>query len=121
MWSSSGSSLGDGGFPLDDGESVLVRMLLSERSTVPNPEERRLMYVALTRTRQMVMVLAEESAPGVLASPFARELSADPDVRSPEYQPEGATPQTSSHEPQPRPFWKRDGAVFATLVRGARP
>ena len=112
------------GFPLDNGESVLVRMLLSERSTVPNPEERRLMYVALTRTRQMVMVLAEESAPGVLASPFARELSADPDVRSPEYQPEGATPQTSSHEPQPRPFWEarwsrlRDSGAWGATITG---
>ncbi len=80
-----GVGTGRWGFPPDDGESSVVRLLLTEESSVPDPEERRLMYVALTRARRLAIVLAEESAPGVPASPFARELIGDSNVRSPEY------------------------------------
>ena len=43
-----GVGIGRWGFPPDDGESSVVRRLLPEPSSVPDPEERRLMYVALT-------------------------------------------------------------------------
>ena len=142
-----GVGTGRWGFPPDDGESSVVRRLLPEPSSVPDPEERRLMYVALTRARRMTMVLAEES-PGTPASRFARELMGDPDVRSPEYradggsgaaagtpaesadnQAQGDTPTADRHESDGHTQWKahwtklrKSGAWGATIAgKGVRP
>ena len=133
-----GVGTGRWGFPPDDGESSVVRLLLTEESSVPDPEERRLMYVALTRARRLAIVLAEESAPGVPASRFARELMGDSNVRSPEYSADsgsvvavgdtrvpGHAPTAGEHKPDFEKQWDarwsrlRDSGVWGATVAGS--
>ena len=49
---------------------VLARLLLSEREQIPFAEERRVFYVAVTRARRRVLILAPEKG----ASVFLQDL-----------------------------------------------
>lgn len=61
---------GTHGFPSEISDDPLLDFLLSKADQFPNGEERRLFYVALTRTREKVYLLAEENYP----SKFMLEL-----------------------------------------------
>lgn len=56
---------GNDGFPAPTRESVMERALLPEPEDFPHAEERRLLYVALTRARQRVWLLFDASQPSV--------------------------------------------------------
>ena len=58
------------GFPNMIADDPLLGLLLSEREEIPFAEERRVFYVALTRARRRVLILAPEQG----ASVFLREL-----------------------------------------------
>ena len=58
------------GFPSEIADDPLLDLVLSAPERHPNAEERRLLYVALTRARRRVYVLAE----GGTGSPFVKEL-----------------------------------------------
>lgn len=65
------------GFPCEIPDDPVLALLLDRPETFPHAEERRLFYVALTRARRRVYVLAEESKYSV----FARELIEDPEIK----------------------------------------
>ncbi len=65
-----GVCAGRHGFPTEIADDPLLDLVLAEPEKHPNAEERRLFYVALTRARRHVFVLAE----GGPASPFVEEL-----------------------------------------------
>lgn len=58
------------GFPSEIVDDPLLHMVLPEAETFDHAEERRLFYVALTRARKSVTILADRMTPSV----FAREL-----------------------------------------------
>ena len=58
------------GFPNMIADDPLLELLLSEREEIPFAEERRVFYVALTRARRRVLILAPEKG----ASVFLRDL-----------------------------------------------
>ena len=64
--------LGSGkyGFPVEIVDDPLLDLVLAESESVANAEERRLLYVAITRARHEVYLLAEGDPP----SPFVLEL-----------------------------------------------
>lgn len=62
------------GFPSEIVDDSLLDMVLPEAEPFEHAEERRLFYVALTRARTSVIILADREAPSV----FVRELAADP-------------------------------------------
>ncbi len=59
----SGMSGGRDGFPAPARESVIEQVLLPQPEDFPDAEERRLLYVALTRARQQVWLLEDEVNP----------------------------------------------------------
>ena len=59
------------GFPNLIADDPIIQLLLAKAEAYPHAEERRLFYVALTRTRNSVYVLVPEKR----CSPFVRELS----------------------------------------------
>ena len=61
------------GFPTEIQDDRVLRLLLEREESFPNAEERRLFYVALTRTRSQVYLLAEQRT----TSPFIEELEKD--------------------------------------------
>jgi DNA helicase-4 len=63
-------------FPSEIADDPLLDMLLSTREHFEHAEERRLLYVALTRTKHAVYVVGDPSA----ESTFFAELINDPDV-----------------------------------------
>lgn len=65
------------GFPSEIVDDPLLDLVLPEPENFEHAEERRLFYVALTRARQSVTILADRDKP----SSFAREL-----IESPDYQ-----------------------------------
>ncbi len=65
-----GMSRGKLGFPSDKVTSPVVEALLPKQETFEHAEERRLFYVALTRAKHRVYVLAEMTE----ASPFVTEI-----------------------------------------------
>ena len=65
-----GLSAGRFGFPLQIADDPLLDLVLSAPEAHPNAEERRLLYVALTRARRQVYLLAGRGTP----SPFVTEL-----------------------------------------------
>jgi DNA helicase-4 len=58
------------GFPAEISDDPLLDLVLANRDTFPNAEERRLFYVALTRARRHVHILTSAMNP----SSFANEL-----------------------------------------------
>lgn len=66
------------GFPSTIADDPVLDLAMSERDTYEHAEERRLLYVALTRARKQVVVL---SPPG-LESPFVVELNDSEDVEN---------------------------------------
>ena len=62
------------GLPSEIIDDSLLDMVLPEAEPFEHAEERRLFYVALTRARTNVIILADREAPSV----FVRELAADP-------------------------------------------
>ena len=61
---------GKHGFPSEIDDDPLLDLVLAVPEGYPNAEERRLLYVAITRARRRVFLLAE----GGPTSPFAMEL-----------------------------------------------
>lgn len=62
------------GFPSEITDDPLLSLVSPEAEPFENAEERRVMYVAMTRARKTLTILASESRP----SAFVRELQADP-------------------------------------------
>lgn len=67
-----GLSEGTDGFPAPPRETLLERLLLPEPEDFPNAEERRLMYVALTRAKHRVWLLYDRHSPSVFIDPLRR-------------------------------------------------
>ena len=66
------------GFPSTKEDDPLLNLVLSGSSSFPYAEERRLFYVAMTRARRQVYLVADEANPSV----FVRELLRErPDIR----------------------------------------
>ena len=65
-----GLCTGKYGFPVEIADDPLIDLVLSAPETHPNAEERRLLYVALTRARRQAFLLAEGGPP----SAFVTEL-----------------------------------------------
>ena len=65
-----GLSSGKYGFPAEIADDPVLDVVLAAPEGHPNAEERRLLYVALTRARRSVFLLADGGPP----SPFVREL-----------------------------------------------
>ena len=64
------------GFPSEMADDPLLDLVLAEPESHPNAEERRLLYVAMTRARYRAYLLVEDGTP----SAFARELMAQDGV-----------------------------------------
>jgi DNA helicase-4 len=71
-----GMSIGTFGFPSTITDDPVLELAMPTPDTYPHAEERRLFYVALTRARRGVFILASPSQP----SPFVVELLSDPKV-----------------------------------------
>lgn len=71
-----GMSVGTFGFPSNIADDPVLELAMPRPEAYPHAEERRLFYVALTRARRGVFVLASPSQP----SPFAVELMSAPKV-----------------------------------------
>ena len=71
-----GMSAGAFGFPSNITDDPVLELAMPTPDTYPHAEERRLFYVALTRARRGVFILASLAQP----SPFVVELLSDPKV-----------------------------------------
>ena len=60
------------GFPCGIVDDPLLNLVLSEGEDYPNAEERRLFYVALTRARKHIYILADPMNPSVFVSELLR-------------------------------------------------
>jgi DNA helicase IV len=65
---------GRSGFPSETVDDPLLNLVSPEAEPFENAEERRVMYVAMTRARHTLTILASEARP----SGFVKELLADP-------------------------------------------
>ena len=65
------------GFPSEIVDDPLLGLVSPEEEAFPNAEERRVMYVAMTRARHTLTIFASDARP----SSFVTELSNDPAYR----------------------------------------
>ncbi|MDN6549636.1 MAG: ATP-binding domain-containing protein, partial [Enterobacterales bacterium] len=63
---------GKDGFPATTGESVIEQVLLPQSEDFPDAEERRLLYVALTRARHQVWLMQDVDKPSVFVDQLKR-------------------------------------------------
>lgn len=67
-----GLNEGRDGFPAPARESIMEQVLLPATEDFPDAEERRLLYVALTRARHRVWLLYDKAAPSVFVDALTR-------------------------------------------------
>ncbi len=67
-----GLNEGRDGFPAPARESIMEQALLPATEDFPDAEERRLLYVALTRARHRVWLLYDKAAPSVFVDALTR-------------------------------------------------
>lgn len=58
------------GFPSQMSDDPVLKYVLSEGDAYPNGEERRLFYVAITRAKEMTLVMYDERNPSVFVTEF---------------------------------------------------
>ncbi len=73
-----GATAGKLGFPAEIVDDPLLDLVLPEPEEFEHAEERRLFYVALTRAKESVTILADQEEP----SAFVRELVEDPEYET---------------------------------------
>lgn len=66
---------GRAGFPSETVDDPLLSLVSPEVEAFENAEERRVMYVAMTRARHTLTILASKSRPSSFATELAKELS----------------------------------------------
>ena len=88
-----GLSSGKYGFPSEIADDPVLGMVLADGEAFKHAEERRLFYVALTRARKRVYLVADAASP----SPFVREVLADDGYEKTVV---GASPATSDVCPE---------------------
>ena len=66
-----GCDCGDYGFPSEQEDGSLLKLVMPQSEAFPFAEERRLLYVAITRARHETWLFADKRAP----SPFVSELT----------------------------------------------
>lgn len=82
-------SSGKMGFPSEIVDDPLLNLVLPEPEIFDHAEERRLFYVALTRARKSVTILADRERPSV----FVRELVSHPEYETVEVNSQGIAEQ----------------------------
>lgn len=82
-------SSGKMGFPSEIVDDPLLNLVLPEPETFDHAEERRLFYVALTRARKSVIILADRERPSV----FVRELISHSEYETVEVNSQGIAEQ----------------------------
>ncbi|MFD1328864.1 UvrD-helicase domain-containing protein [Mycoplana ramosa] len=92
------------GFPSEIVDDPLLDLVLPDPENFEHAEERRLFYVALTRARDSVTILADQEKP----STFVREL-----VAHPEYE----TTETGAPDLAPRPCPSCGGRLLAQTAK----
>ena len=105
-----GLCAGKHGFPVEIADDPLLDLVMAAPEAHPNAEERRLLYVALTRARRQVFLLAEGGPP----SEFVTELvEGGYDVTVFGRLPEGDVPCPQCNEGRlERRENARDGSIF---------
>ena len=120
-----GLQVGKYGFPTEITDDPIIDLVLAEREDHTHAEERRLFYVAMTRAREAVYLLADSGAP----SCFVTELESNG------YKVEffGATPEISfscmscktgrlvRREGRSGPFYGCSNYPYCTYTRNATP
>jgi len=71
---------GDYGFPSTITDDLLLQLVIPQAETYPHAEERRLMYVAITRAKRSMFIFSSKSRPSV----FVKEIAQLPRVKAPE-------------------------------------
>jgi DNA helicase-4 len=95
-----GMQSGKLGFPSLIADDPLLQMVMPVPETFPHAEERRLFYVALTRARHGVYLLASKSAPSCFIDELEQTIEIAPMLRFPET--EGITNDGAPVEKCPR-------------------
>jgi DNA helicase-4 len=72
------SGMGKYGFPSEVADDPILGIVLSKADVYPHAEERRLMYVAMTRARQKVFIITEDGRQSVFV--LELEASKNPDT-----------------------------------------
>ena len=61
------------GFPSEVADDPLLDLVLAKAESYPNSEERRLLYVAITRAKRQVYLLASEGTPSTFVDEFIKD------------------------------------------------
>jgi DNA helicase-4 len=69
---------GKKGFPSQFSDDPILNMVLSEGDNYPNAEERRLFYVAITRTKDKTYILSNS----IYKSKFVKEIDSSENIES---------------------------------------